>query len=56
MFGDDLPGEQEDVVIYNGPAGTFEHKGLDNSTQYYYKAWTVDNYNTTQRIFKLPML
>jgi gliding motility-associated-like protein/uncharacterized repeat protein (TIGR01451 family) len=51
--GDDLPGEQEDVVIYNGPAGTFEHKGLDNSTQYYYKAWTVDNYNYYSTDFQI---
>ncbi|MDD2331231.1 MAG: choice-of-anchor D domain-containing protein, partial [Candidatus Cloacimonetes bacterium] len=34
------------TVIYMGPAGVFEHTGLEHSTTYYYKAWS---YFTAER-------
>lgn len=39
------------TVIYNGPAGTFNHTALTQGTKYFYKAWSVNNvtieYSTT---------
>ena len=31
------------TVIYNGSSVSFEHTGLTGNTQYFYRAWSVDN-------------
>ncbi|MDZ4181259.1 MAG: hypothetical protein U1B83_00170, partial [Candidatus Cloacimonadaceae bacterium] len=31
------------TIIYNGPGTSHQHMGLTQNTQYFYKAWSVDN-------------
>jgi hypothetical protein len=33
------------TVLYNGPAGTFNHTGLNAATTYYYRVWGVNSSN-----------
>lgn len=33
------------TVLYNGPMTSFSHSGLSSSTEYFYKAWSVDGSN-----------
>jgi len=41
------PTNPQDSVLYNNTGTTFDHEGLDNSTLYYYRAWT---WNETTKI------
>ena len=41
--GNSIPGGG--TVIYKGPASGYNHTGLTQWTQYYYRAWSFDAYN-----------
>lgn len=41
--GDAIP--NGGTVIYRGPASGYDHNGLSEWTQYYYKVWSVDAFN-----------